>query len=56
VERLEKNVILGGFDHTEVVGMIGFYRQSGRQPAIFNDSPMCPIHKGTRTAGFTSEF
>ena len=29
VERLEKNVILGGFDHTELVGMIGFYRQSG---------------------------
>jgi ribosomal protein S18 acetylase RimI-like enzyme len=28
-ERLEKNVILGGFDHTKLTGMIGFYRQSG---------------------------
>jgi len=29
VEQLEKNVILGGFDHGELAGMIGFYRQSG---------------------------
>jgi len=29
VERLQKNVILGGFDQGELVGMIGFYQQSG---------------------------
>jgi ribosomal protein S18 acetylase RimI-like enzyme len=29
LERLEKNVVLGGFDQTELAGMIGFYRQSG---------------------------
>jgi ribosomal protein S18 acetylase RimI-like enzyme len=29
VERLEKNVILGGFDHGELVGMVGFYQKSG---------------------------
>jgi ribosomal protein S18 acetylase RimI-like enzyme len=29
MERLEKNVILGGFDHAELIGMVGFYRQSG---------------------------
>lgn len=29
VERIEKNVVLGGFGHTELAGMIGFYQQSG---------------------------
>ena len=29
IQQLEKNVILGGFDHGELAGMIGFYRQSG---------------------------
>jgi len=29
VERLEKNVILGGFDHGELIGMVGFYQRSG---------------------------
>jgi GNAT superfamily N-acetyltransferase len=29
VERLEENVILGGFDRAELMGMVGFYRQSG---------------------------
>jgi ribosomal protein S18 acetylase RimI-like enzyme len=29
VERLEKNVVLGGFDHTGLTGMTGFYRLSG---------------------------
>jgi ribosomal protein S18 acetylase RimI-like enzyme len=29
VERLEKNVILGGFDHDELVGIVGFYQKSG---------------------------
>jgi len=29
VERLEKNVILGGFDHGELVGMVGFYQMTG---------------------------
>jgi ribosomal protein S18 acetylase RimI-like enzyme len=29
VDRLEKNVILGGFAGSELAGMIGFYQQSG---------------------------
>jgi ribosomal protein S18 acetylase RimI-like enzyme len=29
VERLERNMILGGFDRAELVGMIGFYQLSG---------------------------
>jgi ribosomal protein S18 acetylase RimI-like enzyme len=29
VERLEKNLVLGGFDQGELAGMIGFYQQSG---------------------------
>ncbi len=29
IQQLEKNVILGGFDHGELAGMIGFYQQSG---------------------------
>jgi ribosomal protein S18 acetylase RimI-like enzyme len=29
LERLEKNSVFGGFDHKELVGIIGFYQQSG---------------------------
>jgi ribosomal protein S18 acetylase RimI-like enzyme len=29
IQQLEKSVVLGGFDHGELAGMIGFYRQSG---------------------------
>ena len=27
IQQLEKSVVLGGFDHGELAGMIGFYRQ-----------------------------
>jgi hypothetical protein len=29
VERLQRNSVFGGFDHKELVGIIGFYQQSG---------------------------